>query len=660
MRIANGGILMVTLEDWFNAGLTRKMYENAKCRYNIETTRACYGKPVEIVLDSLPDQYRSKFKDPRANAVHRSFRDLIEPDEKAVTFFSDYLLADGRHLKPEYIKEYTTNVNVLNAIQTTFKTQSNARKALASTMQGFWSRTLVAVNAVRDEYQHTLPSNEVALKRKYQKYIDGGYESVISGKFCNDNSRKVSADIERLILSLYTMDNKPFAAQVHILYKLFLAGSIQVIDSKTGEMFEPKNFIKNGEPIEISETTVWNYLNQPKNRYIVDSKRSGAFNFNNEHRPHHHRSAPMFAFSKISMDDRDLPRKLTDGKRVKAYYAYDVASGCVIGAAYSRNKDEELFLDCMRDMFRMIELEGLPMPLEVEVENHLVNKFFDELAIMFPFVRICRPGNSQEKHAEHFNKSKKYGVEKNLQNGIGRWWARSEAYRVDNDKVNDEFVEKTYTYERIVADDMHACYVYNNELDKKHAKKYPGKTRWQVLVENINAKAPQVNKAVAYKGIGNLTKTTINRNMYCSVQHIKFQLPSPAVISRLLPNNYEVDAYYLPTREGVINEVYLYQNNVFLCKCEPVETYSTAKAEWTDNDSSAFTKQSSYVSTFDKSVKEGKEKLAKITIMNPETMKLANQQEVVIVNETKSETDIAAILRNYNPEDYSDKANEQI
>ena len=36
---------------------------------------------------------------------------------------------------------------------------------------------------------------------------------------------------------------------------------------------------------------------------------------------------------------------MKDGNRVKAYYAYDVVSGAVVGYAYNRYKTTELFLD---------------------------------------------------------------------------------------------------------------------------------------------------------------------------------------------------------------------------------------------------------------------------------------------------------------------------
>lgn len=159
--------------------------------------------------------------------------------------------------------------------------------------------------------------------------------------------------------------------------------------------------------------------------------------FNNRYRPHHKRKAPVWAFSKISLDDRDLPRKMADGNRVKAYYAYDVASGCVVGYAYNRLKTADLFIDCVRNMFRLIDHQGWNCPAEVEVEHHLVNNFADGLiraGVVFPFVRWCNPGNSQEKRAEHFNRVKKYGVEKRSQVGIGRWYARLEANRPEGGK----------------------------------------------------------------------------------------------------------------------------------------------------------------------------------------------------------------------------------
>lgn len=623
----------ITLNDWQAAGLTYDQYRRQLRNGNIVATRATRNNPVEIQFSSIPPKYKkmlvAQLGDIAEHKTRSTFVERIENDDKAITFYTNYLLEDGRNLPSKNVKQYIADAMVLNTIVGFFGRMSKARKSLTGSSKNFWAKMLLGANASRVEFGHNLPKNESALKRKTLKYIKEGYESLISGKFLNNNSRKVDVSVEQLLLSLYIMPNKPFGCEVHDAYTLFMTGKLSVVDANTGEEYQANDYIAQGAPIEISASTVWNYLNDPKNRAIVDAKRNGQHSYNNMHRPHHHRIAPFYSFSKITMDDRDLPRKINNGKRVKAYYSYDVASGAVVGAAYSRDKDEALFIDCMRDMFRTIDKNNLPMPMEVEVENHLVNKFFDDLHAMFSFVRICRPGNSQEKSAEHFNRAKKYGVEKKNHKGIGRWWSKHEAYRIDSDKIDDEFITKTYDYDQLVADDMADCEQYNNQLHPDQ-KRYKGMTRWDVLVGNLNPNAPEVSKAAVYRAIGEKTTTSIARNQYCTVQYGKYQLPSTEVLSRLAPNNYEVDAYYLPDSSGVVNEVYIYQNGTFIAKCAAVEMYNRAKAEWTEKDEVAYTEQSKYVSQFDAMVKEGKKQLAKIVYI-PQEDPLKNRQHVEIV-----------------------------
>lgn len=623
------------------------------------------GRSALLEFDSLPEKYqellKKKYGDPREKANSSGFRDRVKTDEKAIEFYSHYKLADGRILPEQYQRQYSANASVLNAIKQILADADKARKkAGAGKIPQFWPKATAAINSVRDELGHTLPKSETKIRAIYKEYIQEGYEALISKKFCNDNTRKVSADLERLMMSLYTMKNKPFGADVYAMIQLFLAGKLEVADQRTGELYKPEDFYYNGKPVEISRATVWNYLNNPDNRSTVDIKRNGQFEFNSMHRPHHHRKPPVFSFSKISMDDRDLPRKLKNGGRVKAYYAYDVASGCVIGRAYSRSKDEELFLDCLRDMFRLIEREDLGMPAEVEVENHLVSKFFDDLAFMFTFVRICNPGNSQEKHAEHFNRAKKYTVEKKRQNGIGRWWAKSEAYRVDGKKINNEFVESEFDYDRLVADDIAASNEYNNQLHPRQ-KRYPGKTRWQVLLESINPNLAQVSKPVVYKAIGKLQETTIRRNQYLILQYAKYTLPSPDIMKRLKPGNYKVDAYYLPNSDGIIDEVFIYQDGVYLCKCDRIDRYNTAKAEWIEGeDDKAYAEQAKYVAQFDKRKKEAKNDLIVPVIIESE-MDISEEPVLVEARPARDESaELDELMNSYNEDDYARKAIEDL
>jgi hypothetical protein len=607
--------------------MKKSTYDSLVARGKLTILRNGGGKdrPALISYDSLPSQYR-KIVDLKVGNVQKvakvgQFMQAIIPDNDAAKYYYNFKLPDGRNLPESRIREYVTNATLLNAISRILSKRMSRLKANGKGLTRAWEDIASVIEQLKDEYPHTLPSNYRRLRDRHETYIRDGYIGLVHKGYCNDNSRKVSADMERLILSLYCLPNKPFASSVHDMYLQFLGGTLEVVDYDSGEIFDRNDFFDDkGVPVFISESTIWNYINNPKNRVIVDRGRSTGYEFNNMHRPHHHRHLPNFSLSKISMDDRDIPRKLPDGSRVKAYYAYDVASGCLIGASYSKFKDKALFIDCMRDMFRFIKGHGLGMPLEVEVEHHIVNKFKDDLmkaGIVFPFVRWCNPGNSQEKHAEHGNKAKKYGFEKKYQDGIGRFYSRLEANRPKVEKTWDDdgmkFKEKVFTFEELVADDLFTIEKFNNSKHPNQ-KFFPGMTRMDVLLKHSNPEAADIDDAILFRYIGEKTETSIRRSQYVTVQYAKYVLPKPEVLGKLKTNTYNVEAYYLPDDEGNINTVYLYQGDEFICACNKIETYNTATAEQTEADHDAYVAQAKYVSQFDKMTKDGKASLSRVMV----------------------------------------------
>ncbi|WP_025143068.1 hypothetical protein [Pedobacter jeongneungensis] len=601
------------------------------------------GNEALINFSKLPLQEQNvlveKWGDPAKTTKHHQFKDFIIPDAEALNFFSGYRLADGRSLPKEVILNYTMHASILNACHTITTNNSAKRKTMGGVKVNMWEKLANCVlNLDKKEFAHALPPNYRRLQEKFRKYKKEGYTALIHRGFCNDNSRKVTVDVERLILSLYIAQNKPYVGDVSNDYLRFLAGDIDIFDFETGEIFDRNQFCENGQPITLSEATVWNYINEPGNRIVVDKFRSDSLTFNSIHRPHHHRHAPNYSFSKISMDDRDLPRKMPNGNRVKAYYAYDITSGCVIGAAYSQTKDKVLFIDCMRNMFHFLDRNGYGMPMQVEVEHHLVNTFKDDLmqaGVVFPFVRWCNPGNSQEKWAETGNRVKKYGYEKRYQDGIGRFYSRLEANKTKSEKIfdaqNDNYKEKRYSYQVLVADDKEIIEKYNNDLHPNQ-KKYKDLTRAQVLVMYTNPELAQIDRALLLRYIGNVAATSIRRSQYVQVQYAKYALPDPKMMERLAPNNYEVKAYYLPNELGETESVYLYQNDLFICKCDKIKAYNSANAEWNEEDPLSYSQQASYVSQFDRMVKQRKASLSKLKII--ENTNYYAEEEVEAVAET--------------------------
>nr|DAX68997.1 MAG TPA: transposase [Caudoviricetes sp.] len=606
------------------AVMTPSNYKQLSARGKITVARrACRGHRALVVVDSLPSKYREKVKEiyPEGSTMklHECFRENFTLDAEARTFFSTFRFDNGSPLPADKVNEYTVNASAIRAVlRLMANTKSLRRAQFGGRVQ--WDEMAAAVAYFKQEYGHTLPESTLRLRKKVAQFNREGYACLISGKFQNQNTRRVNYRTERLILSLDCQPERPFNTTTHEMYLQFVCGELDVYDPETGELFDPEDFTdKNGEPIMLSEATIRNYLNNPKNRALRAKYHDSAWKFNNEYRPHHNRKAAGWAFSKVSLDDRDLPRKMADGNRVKAYYAYDVASGCVVGYAYNRLKTADLFLDCVRNMFQLIDRQGWNCPAEVEVEHHLVGNFADGLmraGVVFPFVRWCNPGNSQEKRAEHFNRAKKYGVEKRSQVGIGRWYARLEANRPKVEKIYDEFnntyKEATYTYEQLVAEDIRAIATYNNQLHPNQTM-YPGLTRWQVLCENQNPNLSPVDKALLYRFIGERTRTSIRRNMYCTVRGVKFGLPSPELIGRLAPNDYAVEAFYMPDAEGNVSEVYLYQGNNFIATCAPIGLYNEATAERTGEDVQNYLEQSKYVAQFDAMIR--REKIQKVKLL---------------------------------------------
>lgn len=596
-------------------------------RMNVVRSGKGFGNYALVELASVPERFLTKinrkYPNKGVNLILRKwFDEHYFHDEAARSWFSTFRYENGKPVPPEKQAEWTVNASVLNAVIDLF----NDKKMMCKSMQGRrvnWDEITEAVDFYREKYKHTLLSSPARFKDKVNAYKAEGYAALVDKRQVNQSARKVSVKIERLLLSIAALPTNPFNNTIKELYDKFMAGEIDICDPTSGELFQPEQFYnKKGEPVVLSESTIWNYMNKTKNKILLDKMRMSWTDFNHKTRPHHNRHSPFFSFSKISLDDRDLPRKATNGVRPKAYYAYDVTSGCVIGYAYNRLKNTTLFVDCIRNMFRTIERNGWNVPAQVEVENHLVNQFADGLmraGTVFPFVRWCNPTNSQEKRAEHGNRAKKYAVEKKNHAGIGRWYLKLSVNRPVEQKIFDEennnYKEKLYDYEELVADDIADIMEYNHMLHPNQSM-YPGMTRWQVLCENMNPDLLPLDKALLYRYIGECTETSIRRNQYCQVQGTKFWLSSPEMIDALQPNDYKVKAYYLPEEDGSIQEVYIYQNDCYIDTCKDMGTYNEAACEQTDEDREIFTNQSKFLSQFDKMVKDGK--IQKVVIIPKE------------------------------------------
>ncbi|MEL7046633.1 MAG: hypothetical protein AAGL66_16710, partial [Pseudomonadota bacterium] len=489
--------------------------------------RACKGVASLVQYDSLPNKIRRQIEavhgHPGQAVKELHFQHQIQPDPKAAEFYSDHLTADGNSLPPENQIRYGCEARILNTL-----IRLSQRRQRGMTASEYWQKLADQVARLdRETFPHSLPKNGRSLQRKAKKYQNEGYSALIHKQFANGNARKVDDRIKRLVLSLYSMRTKPYVTEVLDMYLQFLGGRLDVVDRQTGELMDRKEFMKDGAPIVLSESSVWNILREHLNRATVERQRNDTLYWATRNKPTHFRKAPKYSLSLISMDDRDLPRRMVNGKRLKTYLAYDVASGIVVGYAFSPDKNSDLFISCMRNMFRFLHGLGLGMPMECQVEHHLVNSFKHDLmkaGNVFKWVTWAVPGNAAEKYAEQFNRQMKYGYEARYQEGIGRPFgaeAKRPKRKKDWDGGSDAYKDRLFTRQELEADAIGIIQEYNNGLHRDQ-KRYPGKTRMEVFLENVNPNLTDLKPEILARYIGDCTETSIRQNKVLQVLYTDY------------------------------------------------------------------------------------------------------------------------------------------
>lgn len=635
------GRLCVSYQELVGSGImSAANYKQTAARGKMHVMRrggGAAGNYALIAVDSLPLAYKEKVHAlyPDGDLTHLKgwVCSNYEIDQAAVAFYHDREKT-GVDLRPGKIREYVTNASVLNCCIKLYNRAATAQKIFGGKYN--WEEMAQAIEALRGEYGHTLPASTLRFRKKVNEYKNQGYGCLISGKFGNQNKRKVDYKTKLLICGLAVLPNKPFGSNINEMYISFVCGELDVYDPKTGELFNPDDFTdKNGDPKELSESTIRNVLNDPAVKLLIEKSLSSWSTFMHEQMPYMHRHSGRFSLSQITMDDVDLTRKLKDTKqRVHAYYAYDVVSQCVIGASYARKKDERLVVDCFRDMFRLIARHGWGIPAGIEVENHLMSQYkegFLKAEEVFQFVRFCAPLNSQEKYAEPLNGAKKRSVIHKNHEGIGRFYGKGkwrQEYKKISDETNELYEDKEYfSWEQLVADDRKDNEEWNNTLHPNQ-KMYPGMTRWEVLEANINPNLlPYDARTLAYH-IGERVETSIRRNSTVRVAHEDWWLSNTSVLERLEPNNYKVTACYLPDDDGAPQEVFIYQGGKFIDTVEKVQTYSRVMAEQTEEDKAAFVAQQKKIAKFNKYVEE--HAINRLGILKPDQQAQQEVQEIKV------------------------------
>lgn len=613
-----------TIEDQSECLAPVISYENYRAqarRGRIKVLRKGGGKGGSVLIDydSLPLELRDKV-DQRlgGDAVHvatlrKWFSDHYRRDRGAMEYYPKRLRELNLSLPLERIaqltEEYTVNASVLMAVKNLQADMRLLKRVMGGKKTIRWEQLASAIGYYRQEVGHTLPQSAARFRKAMREFDARGYESLISKKFGNQQTRKVDRDTLYLLLALDNDDMRPYNSTVAERYNRFVAGELTVYNPETGELYDLTPY----KP--LSETTVANYLSTPEAKALRGKVHDDYQTWRGKNQPFVLRKRPTMSLSKISLDDRDLKLKVnwreqgvSEVVSLKIYVAYDLASQAIIGYAFSGKKRHDIFLGCLQSTFRTLLSLGLPCPYEAEVEQHLVSDFKDTLmrpGVLFPEPNFLAPGNSQAKGAEHMNRLFKYQTEKEYIPNTGRHYARLDANQTSEEKSfdehNDRFKAKVWAYEDAVAFYEGLIYEYNHSPHSNTAY-WGGRTRWEVLQESVNPQLAEIDVHKLATLIGEHRSTSVRRG-HIKANYRSFAL-SPEGISKLKDRNGKVDAYWWEQEEGQMNEVYIYEGGRFIETACEIQRINEAKAEQTDEDRHQLHMQLQRVKAFDAHIAE--------------------------------------------------------
>lgn len=196
----------LTRSDDGEAVMSRSAYDHLVTRGRVNVLRPGKGLGSYALIEyhSLPERFRLRFEAKYGNPekIMKQEDMPFAVDSEAQKYYHEYLLPNGEHLPEDKQTEYTLNARVLNALREMRGTQKAMRRACNNNTPVIWSNIFAAAEELRKAYGHTLPKSEARLRDKLRQYTKEGYACLVSGKFCNANTLKITKAAGRQIVAL--------------------------------------------------------------------------------------------------------------------------------------------------------------------------------------------------------------------------------------------------------------------------------------------------------------------------------------------------------------------------------------------------------------------------------------------------------------------------
>jgi len=585
------------------------------------------GRELLIDFDSLSLEIRQALGDPRK--VTCWMDKFFSMDDEATAFYTAWRFEGGNGLGDEHVHEYTVNASTLRAAKLLRQARERERLTKGGSLRGvptsIWqdAMSFKRVQKMKYGFEHSLPANERRFLEALRKFDEHGFVSLISKKHNNKNAVKVTADVVELLNNMFAGRMiKPSSKEVFREYTRFLVGEIEVISDETGEVICPDAYP------ELSDTTVMAYLQRWENRIGTHAKRSGdKANYENNYKIRHRFKNAEMSGSILSVDDRNPPFILPDGKRVWFYIGVDLASEAWTTFVHGRTK-EGIILDFYQNLVRDYASYGVGLPMELECESSLNAGLKDSILrdeVLFKKVRIER-NNVTGKKIEQYFRQIRYGLEKKIEGWQPRPFAKLEANQIMNEKPTLK------QYGTIVKDVVDAMKEWNSQPHPV----YTNKTRWEVFIGNQNPKIKPIDWNMVLPAVGHETKTSckvgfvnLNGLEWCLGDAGKLATGDKLIQIMKNVEGKKLVVKWLDDSEGKVIKAFAYINDRYVCELIEVPKYQKALYERNDEDFAKQSLFSAYSNTVYGFGKEQKNKIERVTIIERKPEPVYDEVEVL-------------------------------
>lgn len=344
-------------------------------------------RKVVFHYESLQPKYKSlilaKYGDPYLYAKNCIKDQVINSPEDYAAF-----------IKKGYIPEVVINSYTRIAAWLRFLEAVEYKKYGYPSKPQFYDACIKAINL--ENLKHFKVNNLRVVQRKLKKWREKGLECIIRPEYNNQNAVKLGTEQKEFIRFLYRKHNK---LPVSVIYTLFL------------------NQARKANWPEVSDVTVYNYINAPEVQMDLTAERRGMEEWRNKYDPIVNRKKPSFPNAMWVMDGTPVEiyyqetlvtpegKKTNYNKRLYGYLVVDAHSWKIVGFAMGETESGEMVAMALKNAC----CDNNVLPHQLLFDNSSANK--SQTALIEAVSRFHIPakvGNARTKVIEaiqaHFNR----------------------------------------------------------------------------------------------------------------------------------------------------------------------------------------------------------------------------------------------------------------